>query len=67
MVEQREDELVVRLDVPNTTIGDYITVRGAMLDAAAAFVDWERLHAGDQDAIDAPGRILLQIADRLPK
>ena len=59
-------QTVVVIDVPNVTLGDYLIVKGSLMDAATAFIDWEKLHSGEADAIDAPGRILIQIARGLP-
>jgi hypothetical protein len=58
---------VVRIDVPGATIGDYVTAKGALMAAACDYIDWERLHDHEPDAIAPPGRILMQIAARLPK
>ncbi len=56
------------LDVPGATLGDYAAAKGAIYEAATAFIDWEILHGGghDAEAIAPAGRILLEIARRLP-
>lgn len=61
-----DEPLVITITVPNTTYGDYMQVKGVLMDAATAFVDWEQLHNHAPDAVSAPGRILMQIAEALP-
>lgn len=63
-----EETFKIEIEIPTgTTVGDLITVRGAISDAAATFVDWELLHQSDPRAIQAPGRVLLGIANEIRK
>ena len=58
----------ITLTLPdNISLGDLITVRGAIFDASTTFVDWEALHRGEPNAIDLPGELLLRIAAELQK
>lgn len=62
------------IDLPDDiTIGDMLTVKGALIDASTSFVDWADLSLGERDGqtsrvpnpISAPGRILLALAHQL--
>lgn len=63
--DQRGDLTITITIPPGATNSDLITVRGALFDASTTFVDFEKLHAGQPDAISAPGRVLLALADSL--
>lgn len=51
--------------LPNLTVGDLTTVSGALLNAAAEFVDWEVLYRGGENPISTPGKVLLFLHDYL--
>lgn len=53
--------------LPGITVGDYLQAKGAMLDATTDFIDWEKLHHGDPQAISPPGHIILYLINSLPK
>lgn len=56
------------VEIPEgTTVGDLITVRGSLMDAATNYIDWERLHGHEANTIAAPGVVLMNIADGLRK
>lgn len=58
--------LYIDLDDRELTLGDFTSAKGALMDAAAQFIDWEKLNAGAADAVGSPARILLQLAHGLP-
>lgn len=49
----------------DATIGDYLSAIGAITHVAANFIDWEKLNDNQPDAVSAPGRILLDAANKL--
>lgn len=58
----------VEIEIPdNVTVGDLITVRGAIFDAAATFVDWEVLFSRGVGAISPAGLLLLRLAAELKR
>jgi hypothetical protein len=69
MVDKEDIELrtiTVEIVIPvQTTVGDFIATRGALMDAASIYVDWEALNNRQGAPISAPGIILMDIARAL--
>lgn len=62
----------INIDLPaNITIGDMLTVKGALIDASTIFIDWAEMYENRHDGnhypshISSPGKILLAIAHQL--
>lgn len=48
------------------TLGAMLTVKGSLMKAATDYIDWEKLHHHEPDAVGVEGRILMELARRLP-
>jgi hypothetical protein len=63
-----DQDHLIQIEIPtNVTIGAMNEAAGALIAASAGFIDWERLHAGDPEAISPAGHVLLAIAHQLSR
>lgn len=55
--------MIITIDIPDdATSDDLKAASGAIIEASTSWVDWEILNEDGDNAIGAPGRILLAVA-----